>query len=97
MKIHYPFSSKLWKTAEAGGWYFVTLPSELSKEIRESFKTEEEGWGRLKASAKVGNTEWKTAVWFDTKKNSYLLPLKSDIRKKAKLTEGEDVHVVLSI
>jgi hypothetical protein len=97
MKIKYQFTSKLWKTAEAGGWYFVSLPSELSKEIRENFKTEEEGWGRLKATAKVGNVEWQTAVWFDTKKNTYLLPLKSDVRKKEKLVENQEVDVELYI
>ncbi|MDR2206685.1 MAG: DUF1905 domain-containing protein [Flavobacteriaceae bacterium] len=97
MKIHYQFSSKLWKTAEAGGWYFITLPSELSKEIREIFKTEEEGWGRLKATAKVGKTEWQTAIWFDTKKNAYLLPIKSAVRKKEKLAENQEIKADLCI
>ena len=36
-----------------------------------------EGWGRLKATAKIGNSEWATAIWFDTKINTYLLPLKA--------------------
>jgi hypothetical protein len=97
MKFHYQFTSKIWKTAEAGGWYFVTLPSELSKEIRKTFKIEEEGWGRLKTAAKVGNTEWKTTIWFDTKKNSYLLPLKSDVRKNEKLIENQEINVELYI
>ncbi|WPR70238.1 DUF1905 domain-containing protein [Flavobacterium sp. NG2] len=81
-KIKYEFSEKPWQHSSPGGWYFVSLPKEMAKEIRCSLKLEEEGWGRLKAIAKVGKTEWKTAIWFDTKANTYLLPLKAEIRKK---------------
>jgi hypothetical protein len=38
--------------------------------------------GRLKATAQIGDSIWKTAIWFDTKLNTYLLPLKAAIRKK---------------
>lgn len=81
-KIKYVFSGKPWQYPSSGGWHFVSLPQKMSKEIRDSLKSEEEGWGRLKAIAKIGNSEWKTAIWFDTKINTYLLPLKAEIRKK---------------
>jgi hypothetical protein len=41
---------------------------------------QEEGWGRLKVSARVGKSTWDTAIWFDTKAQTYLLPLKASIR-----------------
>ena len=85
-KIKYEFTAIPWQYSTSGGWYFVTLPIEISTEIRENLKWQEEGWGRLKAIAKIGNTEWQTAIWFDTKMNSYLLPLKSEIRKKENIT-----------
>ncbi|MDR2145507.1 MAG: DUF1905 domain-containing protein [Tannerella sp.] len=97
MKIQYQFSSKLWRTAESGGWYFISLPNELSEEIREMFKTQEEGWGRLKALAKVGKTEWQTAIWFDTKHDTYLLPIKTDVRKKENLAIDQTVEVAIHI
>lgn len=70
------------ETHRQGSWYFVSVPHELAKEIRNYLKSKEEGWGRLKATAKIGNTEWATAIWFDTKMNTYLLPIKAEIRKK---------------
>jgi hypothetical protein len=84
-KIKYQFSAKIWQHSVQGGWYFVSLPVELSNEIRENLKWREEGWGRLKAIAKIGNSEWNTAIWFDTRHSSYLLPIKTKIRRKEKI------------
>ncbi len=80
--ILYTFSAKPWQYAGPGGWIFVSLPVALSSTIRKRMKEEEQGWGRLSTTARVGKTEWKTAIWFDTKKKTYLLPLKAAIRKK---------------
>ncbi len=97
MPIPYSFKAAPWKYAGAGGWYFVSLPVKMSKEIRAALRKEEEGWGRLKATACIGNSEWKTAIWFDTKSNTYLLPLKAEIRKKENLEEGKMVKVVVRL
>ena len=57
----------------------------------------EEGWGRLKAIAKLGNSQWETAIWFDTKHKTYLLPLKAEIRKKEKIVTNKDVKIIVWI
>lgn len=95
--IRYKFTAKPWRYSGHGGWHFVSLPKKLAKEIRNALKYEEQGWGRLKATAKIGNSEWKTAIWFDTKKNTYLLPLKTEIRKLENLTIYEDIEAILWI
>lgn len=95
--IQYQFTAKPWQHPAPGGWYFVSLPRELAKKIRTHLKPEEEGWGRLGATAKIGSSEWKTAIWFDTKKNTYLLPLKAEIRKKENITTGKFIETVLWI
>ena len=93
--IEYQFTASLWQYNASGGWYFVSLPVNMAQEIRTALKVEEEGWGRLKATACIGNSEWKTAIWFDTKLNTYLLPLKAAIRKKEHLIPGMQVNIVL--
>lgn len=47
--------------------------------------------------AQIGKTTWKTAIWFDTKNNSYLLPLKAEIRKKENLTVNQNINFVIYI
>lgn len=94
-RIKYEFSEKPWQHSSPGGWYFVSLPKEISKEIRSVLKSEEDGWGRLKAIARIGKSEWKTAIWFDSKKETYLLPLKAEIRKKENIEMGKQIDVVI--
>lgn len=89
------FRAKVWKYDGKAGWYFVTLPKLLSKKIRKAHGLSEEGWGRLKSSAQIGKTNWKTAIWYDTKVQCYLLPLKSDIRKKEDVTLGSLLTIKL--
>ena len=99
-KVKYEFSAKTYQcsaSAEMCGWTFVSLPKELSAEIRENFKYLEEGWGRMKVTAKLGSSEWQTSIWFDTKQDAYLLPLKSKIRKQENVALDEDVQVVVMI
>lgn len=75
----------------------MSVPPEISKEIRKYLGSEEEGWGRLKAKAQIRDTEWQTAIWFDTKRNTYLLPLKSEIRKKEEIQTGTAVRITITI
>lgn len=96
-KIKYKFSAKIWQHTSPVGWYFVSLPVELSKEIRDNVKWQEEGWGRLKAGAKTGNSEWNTAIWFDTKHHTYLLPIKAEIRNNEKIVLNQMLELTLWI
>jgi hypothetical protein len=94
-KIKYDFLESVWQHTAPGGWYFISLPESISHEIREALRSEEEGWGRLKATAEIGKNRWETAIWFDTKKNTYLLPLKAVIRKSEGISAGNRVNVTV--
>jgi len=91
--INYNIQAVLWRHKSAGGWYFVTIPQEISKEIRDNLQWQEEGWGRMKASAIIKEHQWDTAIWFDTRTNSYVLPIKAQIRKKLSLEEGDIIDI----
>ena len=97
IKITYKFTAPVWKHYATGGWYFVSLPTEFSEEIRKNMKWQEEGWGRMKTTAKIRETLWDTAIWYDTKLNTYILPLKSDIRKKEKIEIGNILDVEITL
>lgn len=92
-KIRYSFCVKIWKDNTLSGWTFTTVPSGLSNEIRETNKQYEDGWGRLKVIANVENIYWHTSIWYDTKMNSYLLPINLKIRKKANLKVEDRVEL----
>lgn len=94
-KLKYDFTGSPWQHTAPGGWYFISLPESVAHEIREALRSEEEGWGRLKATAEIGESKWETAIWFDTKKNTYLLPLKATIRKSEGIDIGNTVKVTV--
>ena len=99
-KLKYEFSAKTYQYSSSEnmcGWTFVALPKELSIEIRNNFKWLEEGWGRMKITAKLGSSEWQTAIWFDTKQDTYLLPLKAKIRKQENVILDEDVKIIILV
>ena len=95
--ISYHFSAKLWLYPGKAGWWFVSLPTWLSEEIRSTMQHLEGGWGRLHVSAQVGDTTWRTAIWYDTKRVTYLLPIKAHVRKQQGLEIGQCVHVMFWI
>jgi hypothetical protein len=94
-KIKYEFTALVWPYTGPAAWYFVSLPKEMAAEIRENFQWQEEGWGRLKATAKIGNSQWDSAIWFDKKQNTYLLPLKAEIRRKENIAADSTVLVTI--
>lgn len=96
-KIKFEFSTKMWKHNSPGGWYFVSIPKKISKEIRENLKWQEEGWGRMKAVAQIDSLDWETAIWFDTKMDTYILPIKVEIRNKTKLEIDKNITMTLWI
>ena len=93
-KIKYEFISSIWKSPSAS-WHFASLPESLSKEIRNNHQWEEEGWGRLKIIACINKLNWETAIWFDTKLNTYLLPIKAEIRRKQNIKPKQELSITL--
>lgn len=51
----------------------------------------------MKTKSKIRETSWDTAIWYDTKLGTYILPLKVDSRKKEKIEIGNilDVEIIL--
>lgn len=97
VKVPYRFVAKVWKHSATASWYFVSLPKKQAEEIRIHFQHLEEGWGRLPCEAKIGKTQWNSAIWFDTKQQSYILPLKAAIRKKEQITTDQQINVTVFV
>ncbi len=51
----------------------------------------------MKVIATVKGIAWHTAIWFDNKHDTYLLPLKAEIRKKADLRSGDIIDVSIAV
>jgi len=87
----------IWKGSDAAGrWFFVTVPEELSAEIKAHAFGNPRGFGSVKVEATIGDVTWRTSV-FPLDSGGYLLPLKADVRRKADLAAGDEVTVALEL
>lgn len=64
------------------GWHFAYVDKKKSKEIREKYATLKKGWGSIPVTVTLGKTTWNTSIFPDKKSETYLLPLKAEVRKK---------------
>jgi hypothetical protein len=87
----YRLEEKIWLYPGKAGWYFITVPAGIAKEIDFFFSHQKKGWGSLPVKVTIGKTTWKTSIFPDKKTQSYLLPLKAEVRQQEHLKEGNSV------
>ena len=51
----------------------------------------------MKAAVIIKNVDWSTSIWFDTKAQSYILPVKAEVRKKLALKEDDVLTVSILV
>ena len=89
------FSGAIWYWRGPAPFFFVTVPDEQSRELKDVSGFVTYGWGMIPVIARIGKTEWKTSLF--PKDGRYLVPLKDSVRRAEALTEGDAVSVQLQI
>lgn len=94
----YVFTEKVWiYPGEAAVWHFVTLPKTLAREIRERSAGVRRGFGSLPVEVTIGATTWRTSIFPDKREDSYLLPLKADVRRREGIRDRDTVKVAITL
>jgi hypothetical protein len=100
-QISYPatmeltFSGEIWFWKGPSPWYFVTVPEPECAELEAASQFVSYGWGMIPVTARIGSTEWTTSLF--PKEGSYVVPLKTVVRKAEGLDEGDTVTVRLAV
>jgi hypothetical protein len=95
--ITFTFLVWIWKGSKAAGrWYFVTVPEEQSAEIKAHSFGSPRGFNSVKVEATIGDVTWRTSV-FPLNRGGYVLPVKAEVRRRAKLSAGDKVSVGLRL
>ena len=91
------FDAELWEYQPTQvTWVFMTLPIEAADELR--FMTRslpKVGFGTIKVRVTLGSDQWLTSVFPDKPSESFLLPIKAQIRKNQGLVVGDRCTLVL--
>jgi hypothetical protein len=91
------FRAVLWEYEGQGSWHFVTLPRKVAAEIRDHTEGRRKVGGTVKVEVRVGDSRWQTSLFYDTKRQSFLLPVKASVRLKEQLAKGMTVEVDLVV
>ena len=96
--VSYDFTAELWRHEGETAWYFVTLPHDVADDIEaRQADGPRRGFGSVRVEVTLGRSTWRTSVFPDTKRQSYLLPVKAVVRRAEALDDGDRVAVRLRV
>ena len=96
-QAEFQMKAKVWLYPGPAAWHFISLPKKEAKIIRENFSAISRGFGSLKVEVTIGQTSWKTSIFPDKKHDTYVLPLKKDIRTKENIKLDQTVTFTIKI
>jgi hypothetical protein len=89
------FNGKIWFWKGPAPFFFVTVPTKPSRDIKAISNIVTYGWGVIPVTVRIGKTEWQTSLF--PKDGRYLVPIKVSVRKAENLEEGDKVAIRLEI
>ena len=87
----------IWDARQADRWTFVTLPADVSDEIRERSGEPRRGFGSVRVRVTVGATTWTTSIFPSSGGGAYVLPIKQAVRRAEALDAGDVATVRLEV
>jgi hypothetical protein len=93
----YVFAAEVWEHDGDAAWHFVSLPPEDADEIEATFGQHAAGFGSLRVEVTIGATTWRTSIFPDRKRETYVLPVKKQVRAAEGLQAGSTAKVELVV
>jgi hypothetical protein len=87
---------KIW-TNDEGSAHFMSVPEELSGEIRAHAMLVRRGFGSVKVEVTLDHVTWRTSVFPSKSSGGYFLPVKIDVCRKLGLVAGDEVTAKLEL
>ena len=78
----FKISAKVWVYQSLAASHFVTLPKKDATIIAKYFSVFSRRWSSIPVMVKLKQTIWYTSIFKDRKTESFLLPIKKEIRIK---------------
>jgi hypothetical protein len=87
----------LWDARRMDAWTFVSLPPDRCEEIREQAHGPRRGFGAVPVRATIGGSTWRTSIFPDSGRGTYVLPVKRAVRKAESLDVGDEARVTIEL
>lgn len=76
-------------------FFFAPIPQAHAEALRRVSKAVTYGWGMIPVEARIGGVAFATALY--PKDETYLLPIKAAVRRRAGITAGDPIAVDLTV
>jgi hypothetical protein len=93
----FSFDAEVWEHHGPGSWHFLSLPEDAADDIEEMFGHRAKGFGSLRVDVTIGATRWSTSIFPDSKRGTYVLPVKKAVRAAEDLSVGSVARVDLAV
>jgi hypothetical protein len=95
------FDAEVWihEGGDGGGvgWHFLSVPTDIADDLEAEYGHRAAGFGSLRVSVSIGTSRWETSLFPDSKRGTYVLPLKKAVRVAEGLTAGTTAAVELTV
>lgn len=92
----FTFTAPVW-LHDGGSWHFVAVPEDDADAIEERFGADAGGFGSVRVEVTIGATVWRTSLFPDSKRKTYVLPIKKSVRLSEGLRAGQSAHVAFVV
>ena len=91
------FKAKVWIYPGGGTWHFVSIDKKDGLKVKKHQTGKlRRGWGAVKVEVTLGKSKWTTSI-FPVKDGTYLLPIKSEIRKKEGVFDTDIITLTIEL
>lgn len=87
---------KIW-TNDEGSSHFMSVPAELTGEIKAHSLGNPRGFGSVKVEVTVQDIVWRTSVFPSKSSGGYFLPIKIGVVRRTGIAAGDELSVELEL
>ena len=91
------FAAPLWQTEGTGPWVMLTVPFEQADAIDDVSQGVRHGFGSVRVEVRIGATTWRTSLFPDSRRKSFVMGVKRAVRGAEHLAVGDTVHVEVTL
>ncbi len=81
----------------SGSWVFAEVPFAVADEVDELTSGRQGGFGSVRVEVTLGPTTWRTSLFPDKGRRTFVLPVKRAVRTAAGVDAGDTVRVSLRL
>jgi len=96
--LTYEFEAEVWlHSGSSAAWHFLSVPPAIADEIEEQWGHRAAGFGSICVEVSIGTSTWSTSLFPDSKRETYVLPVKKAVRTAEDLVDGSRAAVRLRV